>query len=38
MSYEFTQEQEMIRKTARDIASQFDDEYWRKADKEHRFP
>ncbi len=38
MSYEFTQEQEMIRKTARDIASQFDDEYWRIADKEHRFP
>ena len=38
MSLHFTEEQEMIRSTIREITSQFDDNYWRDIDTEHRFP
>lgn len=38
MSYELTEEQKLLRQTTADICRQFDDEYWSKMDKEHRFP
>ncbi|NYE04263.1 acyl-CoA dehydrogenase [Bacillus niacini] len=38
MNFEFTQEQEMLRKVTRDICKNFDDEYWRTIEKEHIFP
>lgn len=38
MNFEFTGEQEMLRKVTREICKQFDDEYWRRIEKEHIFP
>lgn len=37
MSFELTQEQQMLKQTVRDICQQFDDEYWRKIESEHLF-
>jgi acyl-CoA dehydrogenase len=38
MNYDLTQEQEMLKRTTQEICKQFGDEYWRRADSEHRFP
>lgn len=38
MNFEFTPEQEMLKKVTRDICKKFDDEYWRNIEKEHVFP
>ncbi|WP_394139990.1 acyl-CoA dehydrogenase family protein [Cytobacillus oceanisediminis] len=37
MSFELTQEQQMLKQTVKDICQQFDDEYWRRIESEHRF-
>lgn len=38
MNFQFTDEQEMLRKVTRDICKSFDDEYWRNIEKNHVFP
>ncbi len=38
MAFEWTKEQELLRKTAQDVCRQFDDEYWREIDQHKRFP
>ncbi|HEX6922732.1 MAG TPA: acyl-CoA dehydrogenase family protein [Bacillales bacterium] len=38
MNFEWTQEQKLLKQTTKEICRQFDDEYWRKADAEHRMP
>lgn len=38
MNFKFTQEQEMLRSVTRNICKKFDDEYWRRIEKEHIFP
>ncbi len=38
MILERTEEQKMLQQTATEICKQYGDEYWQKADSEHRFP
>lgn len=39
MSFELTEDQELIRKSVRELASKFDDHYWmEKKDQAHEFP
>jgi acyl-CoA dehydrogenase len=38
MSFELTEDQELIRKSVRELASRFDDQYWMEKDQGHQFP
>src|SRR6478735_5007411 len=38
MSFELTEDQELIRKSVRELASRFDDHYWMEKDLGHEFP
>lgn len=38
MDFDLTEEQEAIRVAVRDVAAQFDDDYWLERDREHEFP
>lgn len=38
MSFELTEDQELIRKSVRELASRFDDHYWMEKDQGHEFP
>ncbi|WP_199203562.1 acyl-CoA dehydrogenase family protein [Mycobacterium sp. shizuoka-1] len=38
MSFELTDDQELIRKSVRELASRFDDQYWMEKDQAHEFP
>ena len=38
MSFELTEDQELIRKSVRELASKFDDGYWMDKDLAHEFP
>ena len=38
MSFELTEDQELIRKSVRELASRFDDQYWMEKDQGHEFP
>lgn len=38
MSFELTEDQELIRKSVRELASRFDDQYWMDKDQAHEFP
>ncbi|MGK2882300.1 MAG: acyl-CoA dehydrogenase family protein [Mycobacterium sp.] len=38
MSFELTEDQELIRKSVRQLASRFDDHYWMEKDQAHEFP
>ncbi|WP_167108830.1 acyl-CoA dehydrogenase family protein [Mycobacterium sp. DL592] len=38
MSFELTEDQELIRKSVRELASRFDDQYWMDKDLAHEFP
>ncbi|WP_345229281.1 acyl-CoA dehydrogenase family protein [Mycolicibacterium helvum] len=38
MSFELTEDQALIRKSVRELASRFDDQYWMDKDQEHQFP
>src|SRR6476469_8841095 len=38
MNFELTEEQQAIKTQARDLASRFDDAYWRRCDSGHEFP
>ena len=38
MSFELTEDQEMIRKSVAELAGKFDDQYWMKKDLAHEFP
>ena len=38
MSFELTDDQELIRKSVRELASRFDDQYWMEKDQGHEFP
>ncbi|WP_156432767.1 acyl-CoA dehydrogenase family protein [Mycobacterium sp. M26] len=38
MSFELTEDQELIRKSVRELAARFDDQYWMEKDQAHEFP
>jgi acyl-CoA dehydrogenase len=38
MSFELTEDQELIRKSVAELASRFDDQYWMERDLAHEFP
>ena len=38
MSFELTEDQELIRKSVRELAARFDDQYWMAKDQAHEFP
>lgn len=38
MSFELTEDQELIRKSVAELASKFDDHYWMQKDQAHEFP
>ena len=38
MSFELTEDQELIRKSVAELAGKFDDHYWMKKDQAHEFP
>ena len=38
MSFELTEDQELIRKSVRELAARFDDHYWMEKDQAHEFP
>ena len=38
MSFELTEDQELIRKSVAEFAAKFDDHYWMKKDQAHEFP
>ena len=38
MSFELTEDQEMIRKSVAQLAARFDDQYWMEKDQAHEFP
>ena len=38
MSFELTEDQQLIRKSVAELASKFDDQYWMKKDLAHEFP
>lgn len=38
MSFELTEDQDLIRKSVRELASRFDDDYWMDKDQGHEFP
>ena len=38
MSFELTDDQELIRKSVAELASKFDDHYWMEKDQAHEFP
>jgi acyl-CoA dehydrogenase len=38
MSFDLTEDQELIRKSVRELASKFDDTYWMEKDLAHEFP
>jgi acyl-CoA dehydrogenase len=38
MSFELTQDQELIRKSVAELAGKFDDHYWMEKDQAHEFP
>ena len=38
MSFELTEDQELIRKSVRELAARFDDQYWMDKDLAHEFP
>ncbi|OUM92069.1 acyl-CoA dehydrogenase family protein [Parageobacillus thermoglucosidasius] len=38
MNFELTEEQKALKKVTSEICKSFTDEYWRKIEKEHRFP
>jgi acyl-CoA dehydrogenase len=38
MSFELTDDQQLIRKSVADLASKFDDHYWMEKDQAHEFP
>src|SRR6266567_1105202 len=38
MTFELTDDQELIRKTVADLAARFDDHYWMEKDQAHEFP
>lgn len=38
MSFELTEDQELIRKSVAELASRFDDHYWMEKDQAHEFP
>lgn len=38
MSFELSEDQELIRKSVRELAARFDDQYWMEKDQKHEFP
>ena len=38
MSFELTEDQELIRKSVAELAGKFDDHYWMTKDQAHEFP
>ena len=38
MSFELSDDQELIRKSVRELAARFDDQYWMEKDQKHEFP
>ena len=38
MSFELTEDQELIRKAVAELAGKFDDHYWMEKDQAHEFP
>ncbi len=38
MSFELSEDQELIRKSVRELAARFDDQYWMDKDQAHQFP
>lgn len=38
MSFDLTEDQELIRKSVRELAARFDDQYWLEKDQGHEFP
>ena len=38
MSFELTEDQELIRKSVAELAGKFDDHYWMERDQAHEFP
>ena len=38
MSFELTEDQELIRKSVAELAGKFDDHYWMEKDQAHEFP
>ena len=38
MSFELSEDQELIRKSVRELAARFDDQYWMEKDQRHEFP
>lgn len=38
MSFELSEDQELIRKSVRELAARFDDQYWMDKDQAHEFP
>jgi acyl-CoA dehydrogenase len=38
MSFELTEDQELIRKSVAELAGKFDDHYWMEKDLAHEFP
>src|SRR3954451_8986935 len=38
MSFELTEDQELIRKSVAELAGKFDDHYWMSKDQAHEFP
>jgi len=38
MSFELTEDQELIRKSVAELAGKFDDHYWMEKDLNHEFP
>jgi acyl-CoA dehydrogenase len=38
MNFELTEDQELIRKSVRELAARFDDQYWMEKDQAHEFP
>ncbi|MCX2938038.1 acyl-CoA dehydrogenase family protein [Mycobacterium pinniadriaticum] len=38
MSFELTEDQELIRKSVRELSARFDDQYWMEKDQAHEFP
>ena len=38
MSFELTEDQQLIRKSVAELCSRFDDQYWMEKDLEHEFP